>query len=222
MNDEAYQLELPGRYDDYTKMVLPHYDMFFGTVIEFIPKKAVLMLELASGTGFLTSLIRQTFPDTSITCCDINPEMMAVAKKKKELSSVFFCTCDITKKLPDGRYDVIVVTQCLFALPREEIPGVFRRIRQALAPGGVFVYGDIFEPEDSWEMRLYASHWRDQMQNNGMTPIETEIMIGPLESFIKGYHLSYAQDELKKAGFSRVIVPYWYEMYGVMVAYTSV
>lgn len=220
MNNDQYQLELPGRYDELERMALPHYDTFFSTVIEFIPKQTKTILELACGTGFLTRLVRQQFKDAQIVCSDINPDMMAVAQKKPELSDVRFCTCDITQDIPDGTFDAIVLTQCLFALPREKIPEILLRIRQRISPGGVFAYGDIFEPLDKWEFELYVSHWREQMIQNGMTEAETDLMLKPLEPMIKGYNPDHVRKELIKAGFSRVIFPYWYEMYGVMIAYT--
>lgn len=220
MNNFQYQLELPERYDELERMALPHYDTFFSTVIEFIPKQTKSILELASGTGFLTQLIRREFNEAQIVCSDINPDMMAVARKKPELSDVQFCTGDIIREIPDGTFDAVLLTQCLFALPREKIPEILLRIRQALSTGGVFVYGDIFEPMDKWEFELYVSHWREQMIQNGMSEAETDLMVKPLEPMIKGYSPDYVRKELINAGFIRVIFPYWYEMYGVMVAYT--
>ena len=57
------------------------------------------ILELGSGTGFLTSLIRKERPDARITCIDRNPEMLAMAKEKPELQEkVTFIEGDILEE----------------------------------------------------------------------------------------------------------------------------
>lgn len=219
MDTKESHLEIPERYDDLTRMALPHYEMYYQTIVEFIPKTAGQILELASGTGFLTSRIRKKFNQSRITCCDINPLMIAQARQKPELASVTFVLGDITKMIPDGRFDAVIISQCLFAVPREELAGIFARIRNALVPGGVFVYGDLFEPSYPWEMQLYVSHWSEQMKENGMDQMEIELMLGPLDTLISGYHVPYVRENLIQAGFLKVIIPYWYEMYGIVVGY---
>lgn len=67
---------LPQRYDLLQKQALPNWQAFFSTVIEYTPEGKKEILELGSGTGFLTSMIRKARPEASITCIDKDPAML--------------------------------------------------------------------------------------------------------------------------------------------------
>lgn len=211
--------DLPQRYDLLQKQALPNWKTFFSTVIEYIPKEKMKILELGSGTGFLTSMIRKERPESSITCIDMDPAMIEVAKQKPELKDVTFIEGDILEKWPDGTFDIVVSTQCLFALEEDERLRTFKQVNNSLRNGGIFIEGDIFRPERKWEAMIYRSKWEKYMLEHGMSPSETEEM---LLSFDRVYDridsLPELKERLKGVGFDRIFSPYWYEMYAVVVA----
>ncbi len=241
---------LPSHYDTLQKQCLPNWQAFFSTVIEFTPEsileetkrnnREIEILELGSGTGFLTSLIRKERPDARITCVDRNPEMLAVAKEKPELQeNVTFIEGDILeecekwkeesgwqekttgKESPEGkrRFDVVLSTQCLCFLPPDTKSRVFRRIYEALKPEGRFIEGDIFRPRREWEEEIYRAHWKRYMLEQGLTVREAEEMIGTFDDVRERIDTPEKFGErLEEAGFERIFCPYWYEMYAVFVA----
>lgn len=247
---------LPSRYDTLQKQCLPGWQAFFSTVIEFIPEsileetkrnnREIEVLELGSGTGFLTSLIRKERPDARITCIDRNPEMLAVAKEKPELQeNVTFIEGDILeecekwkekpgrreeperkegserKESPEGkgRFDVVLSTQCLCFLPPDAKARVFRRIYEALKPDGSFIEGDIFRPGSEWEEEIYRAHWKSYMVEQGLTVQEAEEMLGTFDEVQERIDTpGKFRERLEEAGFERIFCPYWYEMYAVFVA----
>lgn len=241
---------LPSRYDTLQKQCLPGWEAFFSTVIKFIPEsvfeetkrnnREIEILELGSGSGFLTSLIRREKPDARITCIDRNPEMLAVAKEKPELQeNVTFIEGDILEECEKwkeesggqeetarkeepygkGKFDVVVSTQCLCFLPPDAKARVFRRIYEALKPEGRFIEGDIFMPGSEWEEGIYRAHWKSYMVEQGLTIQEAEEMLGTFGQVRERIDTpGKFRERLEEAGFERIFCPYWYEMYAVFIA----
>ncbi|AKB23445.1 class I SAM-dependent methyltransferase [Methanosarcina sp. WH1] len=201
--------------------------------------REIEILELGSGTGFLTSLIRKKRPDARITCIDRNSEMLAVAKEKPELQkNVTFIEGDILeecekwkekpgwqkksgwKENPEikGKFDAVVSTQCLFSLPPDAKTRIFRRIYEALKPDGRFIEGDIFRPESEWEEEIYRAHWKRYMVEQELTVQEAEEMLGTFEDVREKIDTPEKfRKRLEEAGFKWVFCPYWYEMYAIFV-----
>ncbi|WP_440954034.1 class I SAM-dependent methyltransferase [Methanosarcina sp. Mfa9] len=235
---------LPSRYDTLQKQCLPNWQAFFSTVIEFIPesipeeterkRRQIEILELGSGTGFLTSLIRKERPDARITCIDRSPEMLDVAKEKSGLQeNVTFIEGDILeecekwKEKPGwkedlegkGKFDVVVSTQCLCFLPPAAKTRVFRWIYEALKPEGSFIEGDIFRPGREWEEEIYRAHWKRYMVEQELTVQEAEEMLQTFDDIQEKIDTPKRfRERMEEAGFERIFCPYWYEMYAVFVA----
>lgn len=248
--------KLPSRYDTLQKQCLPNWQAFFSTVIEFIPEpilepilesipegtertnREIEILELGSGTGFLTSLIRKEKPDAKITCIDRNPEMLAVAKEKPELQkNVTFIEGDILEECEKwknlggqegpgwkensegkGKFDAVVSTQCLCFLAPGTKHRVFRRIYEALKPDGRFIEGDVFRPESEWEEKIYIDHWKRYMVDQKLTVQEAEEMLKTFEDVREKIDTPEKfRKRLEEAGFKWIFCPYWYEMYAIFV-----
>ncbi|AKB26696.1 Methyltransferase [Methanosarcina sp. MTP4] len=250
--------DLPSSYDILQKQCLPNWQAFFSTIIEFIPEsipesvhektegknerqnQKIEILELGSGTGFFTSLIRKERPDARITCIDRNPEMLAVAKEKPELQkNVTFIEGDILEECEkwkeetgrheepggkegpegEGKFDVVVSTQCLCFLPQDAKTRVFRRIYEALKPDGSFIEGDIFRPGSEWKEEIYRAHWKKYMVEQELTVQEAEEMLQTFDDIQEKIdtHKRF-RERMEEAGFERIFCPYWYEMYAVFVA----
>ncbi|MEL4304554.1 class I SAM-dependent methyltransferase [Methanococcoides sp. LMO-2] len=210
---------LSQRYDVLQKQALPNWQTFFSTVVEYIPEGKSNILELASGTGFLTSMIRKARPEASITCIDRDPAMLEVAKGKPELKDVIFIEGDILKAWPEGTFDLIVSTQFIFALPSDDRIRVFRQIHDSLRPDGIFIEGDIFRQESRLETMIYRSQWEKYMLEHDMSPAEVEEMLLSLDRIYGRIDtIPELKEKLKAAGFENVFCPYWYELYAVVVA----
>ncbi|MDT8357774.1 MAG: class I SAM-dependent methyltransferase [Methanomicrobiaceae archaeon] len=210
----------PDRYEEVERRALPNWETFFSTILEFIPGGSVKILELGCGTAFLTGFIREAIPDASITCIDRDPGMLAVARAKPGLEGVTFLEGDLRVVWPEGTFDVVVSSCCLDAIPPEERLTLLQKIARSLTREGRLIIGDVFLPEQEWEIGMYLAHWRHYMQQSDLSEEEEELMISsfdeaiPILSTVSGY-LSL----LEEAGFDRVLCPYWYEMYAVLVAF---
>lgn len=216
------EMQRPERYDEMLDRCLPNAEAFFGTVAEYLPAGRVEILELGCGTGRLTLTIRKANPEARITAIDRSPAMIALARKKPVLEGVTFIEADIMAPWPAGSFDGIVATQVLFALPPPRQAEILRRSAAALRPGGRLIVGDGFLPGSTWEEGIYRAHWRKFMVESGMDGEWADVMIASRDGVLD--HIPTLTDfgeMLEEAGFSRVLVPYWYELYAVVVASVS-
>ncbi|UUX92475.1 class I SAM-dependent methyltransferase [Methanoplanus endosymbiosus] len=206
-------------YDSAEKKCLPYWNVFFDTLLEFIPCDCENILELASGTGFLTEILAAEFPDLDITCLDINRDYIEFARRKENLSGVKFITGDMREFVSHIKYDAILISQALTFLNAHDRLKLAGNIYHMLNDGGTFIAGDIFSPESLFERDLYKKLWITFMVKNGFSPEEASDMVAPLDDYCQGNTVSSFEEILNSAGFSRVIVPYRREYYGIVIAY---
>lgn len=211
--------EQAATYDDLTAKTIPDMDAFYGAVTDTLPERGEQILELACGTGILTTRIRKTHPDATLTCIDWSPEMLAVAREKPETAGVTLLEGDILDPWPDGPYDAVVSTFCIFAFVPDVQVSLLRRIHTALRPGGVCVTGCIVRPQDPADEEHLLDEWGAFMQDAGLDPEE----IGrQRESWTAAGDSILTPDafrmQLRTAGFTRIGCPYHRGLYAVFVA----
>lgn len=207
-----------GDYDEIAKKCVPYYEAFYGTVLDFISRDDKRILEPACGTGVLTEMIVEKCPGARVTCVDSDPSMIRKAGDKAALSAVEFIEGDM-RDLSGNGYDAVVITQAMFFIGDSDRRKLIAKIHGMLNEGGRFVSGDMFAPETDFEKTVYKKNWIDLMLSNGMSLSEAEDMIAPLDDFCGKNTIGSFSEELKEAGFGRVIAPYRCGYYGVIVGY---
>ncbi len=133
--------------------VAPFYDRIHGDrsqSIKYLKQlfksyhpQAKSWLDLACGTGTLLKAMRRRYQ--TLAGLDIAADMLAVAKRK--LPRVSFYHQDMTELVLDQQFDII---SCLFAsinhvLEFTDWQRLFARVKQHLAPGGIFVFDMLTE-----------------------------------------------------------------------------
>ena len=94
------------------------------------------ILELAAGTGRLTTELKNTLPTSTLTVTDLSEEMLAVAKSVVENNDrITFIAANMQElPFPDASFDM-VVAQFGFMLCTDYAKA-FAEARRVLAPGG--------------------------------------------------------------------------------------
>jgi tRNA (cmo5U34)-methyltransferase len=214
-------LETKG-YDEVIGGVVPHHAAFLETLLEYLPDDASNILELGSGTGIVTAMIRAACPGAAITCIDLSAEMLAMARQKPELAGVRLVQGDLRDPWPGGRYDAVVTALCLHHVGPDDRAEVAARAAEALAPGGRFVCADVFRPEEDWQEAVIRNHWRTYMAARGVPDTVAEGMLAqrngryPEMDTIGGF-----EERLKQAGLSRVMTPFVAGFLGVVVGFAE-
>lgn len=102
------------------------------------------LLDLGCGTGALAALVLERVPGARLSCVDLSPEMVEVARKRLgDRADVLLCDAE---RLPfrDGSFDVVWCNDSFHHYPDPE-RAAFQAWR-VLAPGGTFIIGDAWQP----------------------------------------------------------------------------
>jgi len=216
--EKEHYLTAAQMYDTHVPAILPASDSFFSSCISFIPKNPITVLELGSGTGYATSLIRAWNSNAEITCIDHSWEMIQAARKKPELAGVSVLLQDIMDPWPELQYDLIISTLCLHHIPKDDRTVLLHRICTALGPDGVFICGDIIKPESASAEQVYRQRWIQAMKEAGMPPGEIEHILASREHNYSDMETVQAfVKKLNDSGFPVVLMPYRHELSAVFI-----
>ncbi|WOF16124.1 class I SAM-dependent methyltransferase [Methanoplanus sp. FWC-SCC4] len=212
-----------GIENEYERMIIkiiPSAEDFFGSALSFVPDKKIRVLELGSGTGFVTSMIIEKNKYVDITCIDLSPGMLEVAMKKPELSDVCFIAGDFREIWGEGNFDVVITTLCLHHLPGQDREMIIKKIYDSLNKGGVFINGDVFTAGNSNEEKMNLEWWKENMIENGLPLDEADSMIqkrinnSQYFDTIHGYYR-----KMKSAGFKDIYHPYKNRIYSTFAGF---
>jgi SAM-dependent methyltransferase len=101
------------------------------------------VLDLGCGTGHAVNVMAREFPRSTFDGLDIATDAIADAEAERsalELANAAFAVANAATLAPDRPYDVITAFDAIHDQAAPEV--VLRRVRDALAPGGVFVMID--------------------------------------------------------------------------------
>jgi tRNA (cmo5U34)-methyltransferase len=107
---------------------------------------AETILELGIGTGETARRILATHPNAKLTAIDSSAEMLERARAV--VPDADLRLVQLQDALPDGPFDLVVSALAVHHLDGPAKQDLFRRIADALAPGGAFVLADVVVPEN--------------------------------------------------------------------------
>ena len=141
-------------YDTARARLIPGFIEFYAAAIDLLPADTGHVLDLGAGTGLLSALIRERFPDAYIEMMDNSQPMLEQARARFAKDQESACIlADYTKDSLGGEYDAIVSALSIHHLTDEAKRQLFARILPALKPGGIFVNAEqILQPTPELEV----------------------------------------------------------------------
>ena len=138
------------------------------------------ILDLGSGTGYGSELLRRRFPDAEIIALDIAPQMLAYARAERPCASSYVAADAEQLPLADGCIDLVFSSFALQWCYR--LPQLFAEINRVLAPGADALIatlgpGTLRELKASWaavdehvhvNRFLPAQHWLESALQSGL------------------------------------------------------
>lgn len=217
MKGEEHFHDRADAYEDLIIKIVPDAQSFFGAVVSSLPEGKVSVLELGSGTGYVTEMVLRASPTAAVTCIDMDPAMLAVARRKKTLQGVSYLEGDFREVWPEGKFDLVLTSLCLHHLPDPDRASIVRRISTALRPGGVFVNGDVFRGETPEDEERDCRLWEQAMTENGLSAGERDAMLAKRKRNVAYLDTrpGYLQ-KMKDAGFTQITCPYRHGIYAVV------
>lgn len=209
------------QYDGLIGSIVPGQALLLSSIIDYLPPDPVKILELGCGTGILTGMILDRYPDAEITAIDLSAEMLAMASAKSSLGGVRFLERDLRDPWPQKRFDAVVTSLCLHHVPYQDRVTVARRAARTLAADGRFICGDIFRAEQDWEERLLMEIWCRGMKEGGASDDVIRGMIAQRAKHLPTFTTVGAfRDMLVKSGFDRAVIPFISGFVGLVVGFS--
>ena len=157
-------------YDATIRQFIPGYEAMLGVVArELAPVAAGLVLDLGGGTGALAEAILESGTGGTVELIDVDREMLAQARTRlgRFGERVRFTEGSFLGALP--RCNGAAASLALHHVPTlDDKRALYRRIHEALEPGGIFVNADATVPADPAASEATWSAWADHMVSEGI------------------------------------------------------
>ena len=210
------------KYDENRRKFIPCFDDYYSSstdfiagTLDFVPKR---IFDLGSGTGLLPSFWFKHFPNAEYVLCDIAEEMLELAKKRfAGLQNVSYEVLDYSKKLPNGKADLIISALSIHHLELEAKKSLFKKIRASLSDSGLFVNYDQFCCENPEMNVKIEDYWISQIKSSGISQTEYERWL-ERKKLDRECSVQEEISWLKEAGFSNADCIYSNGKFAVIVA----
>ena len=203
--------ETASRYDVQRKWIIPEMDDYYSAAVRAAectnPRPAIL--DIGAGTGLLSALVIQKYPDASLTLLDLSASMLSLAKERfADRNNVRYIAGDYCSVDFAGRYDLICSALSIHHLTHEDKQGLYQRIYNALNPGGIFVNADQAAGETPALERKYMLYWDEFIRNGPLREDEQREILRRRATLDRNAKLSVQLKWLLDSGFSDVDVVY--------------
>ena len=199
-------------YDRARRQLVPCFDELYGTVLGLLPferRAGVRILDLGAGTGLLSALVAEVLPNARITLVDFSEAMLKKARLRfaSEAARFDFEVMDYAKEPLVGDYDAVISALSIHHLDDGEKRRLFRKVREILPEGGVFVNADqVLGTTPEIEGR-YHEWWLHEAREAGVSEYDLAASLERIEQD-KNATLKSQLAWLEEAGFEEVDCPY--------------
>jgi ubiquinone/menaquinone biosynthesis C-methylase UbiE len=184
--DESYFAAIAQSYDRLQPVVAgPAYQAGLDFILTLIPHESderFVCVELGCGTAALTAAVLERFPAARCIAIDNEPAMLDIARKKlaatAEQADVRMAEA-ATVEMP--KCDLVLSSFMLHHVPPAQLGALFRRVNNALNPGGCFVVLDTMQAGPRWgdqigavSGRLYREHVQAAIASGEVTQEEID------------------------------------------------
>ena len=142
----------PAGYGELIRGAVPGYDAFQDRVAAAAAGPAAIavrrILELGTGSGETALRLLARHPGARLVGIDESAAMLAAARERLPAERTVLRAGRLQDPLPDGPFELVVSALAVHHLTAEEKRALFARVRDALAPDGRFVLGDVIVPPD--------------------------------------------------------------------------
>ena len=187
-------------YEEHQLNAIDRAKEFYPFTAECLPETPdAAVLDLGCGTGLELDYYFRLNPTARVTGIDIAEDMLEALKKRFSGKAVTVIKGSYFDLLfGNSRYDAAVSVESLHHFTKEEKVPLYKKVRQALSPGGFFILTDYFAESEETELRL-----REELQR---IKIKEGIRDGGLYHFDTPLTAEHEIQALEEAGFSRVSV----------------
>ena len=203
--------ETASRYDAQRRWIIPEMDDYYSAAVwaAECTNSHPAILDIGAGTGLLSALIIQKYPDASLTLVDLSESMLSMAKERfAGRKHVRYITGDYSSVDFAGRYDLICSALSVHHLEQDDKRRLYKKIFDNLHPGGIFVNADQVLGETPDINRRYMAYWDEFLEPCPLSPEDTKQVLYRRETFDKNEKLSVQLAWMQDCGFTSIDVVY--------------
>lgn len=177
-------------YDPISKfLLLPHEGVIRRQLIAAVCGQPKRILDLGCGTGSMTVMLKQAFPQAEVFGVDLSPYMLLVADGKAQqagLNIQFLQGNAESTKFPDRSFDLITAALLFHETPSAVTENILREVYRLLSTGGEVVVLDGNQQslrQMNWVDRIFGEPYmaeyaagsiNDWLESAGFEPVQTE------------------------------------------------
>jgi tRNA (cmo5U34)-methyltransferase len=162
-------------YDATRRGLIPCFDAFYGAAFEVIADwrgnetVPLRVLDLGAGTGLFSAMLLERYPEAAMRLLDASEGMLGEARLRfAGHRAIGFTVGDMATADISGSWDLVISALAIHHLGNDAKQALFRRIRAALRPGGLFVNAEqVLGPTPEAERR-YGRIWLEQVRAAGV------------------------------------------------------
>ncbi|NUU79356.1 class I SAM-dependent methyltransferase [Paenibacillus xylanilyticus] len=159
-------------YDMQRKQLIPCFNDFYGMALDLMEcsKDNPRILDLGAGTGLLSGMLLQKYPNARITLMDISEKMLEMARRRfADTDQVQYVVGDYTKHAFTSSYDMIISSLSIHHLTHADKKNVFGTVYKMLEPGGLFINADQVQGRTPMTDAYYRHRWLDAIHKSGLS-----------------------------------------------------
>ena len=213
---------ISGNYTETIERCFPRYREMLCALLNCLPSDncGESILELGCGTGNLSMLLTQVYPDASIHFVDLSADSLNTCRDRVGAEDRHhFANEDFRKlRFEDGKFDLVISSIAIHHLVTVEKKRLFGQIQGWLKPGGCFAYCDQFRGTTD---EMYARHILDLRSASlqaGSTEDEFEMWMRHQREHDHHDTLPDQLNWLSQAGFRDVDCTWRYLLWSVVCA----
>lgn len=221
MNDSVGRFfdSLAGEYTAAILRCFPRYDEMLWALLEYLPERPFhSILELGSGTGNLTVLAANKWPEAKLHAVDISPESLDVCKTRlAERAGMTYVVSDFRDlQFQPEHFDLVISSISIHHLNASEKQTLFKQVNQWLGPSGVFSYVDQFASVTAELSEKQLANWKNIAFAAGSSEEEWQMW---MEHAAEHDHHDTLADQmawLGVAGFTDIDCPWRYLLWTML------
>ncbi|CAI6086815.1 Carboxy-S-adenosyl-L-methionine synthase [Cohnella sp. JJ-181] len=169
------------------------------------------VLDLGAGTGLLAAMVRSKLPQARLSLIDMSESMLEVARQRFAGDpDVEYTVADYSAHtFEPGSYDIIVSSLSIHHLTHPAKQALFKKLYDALTPGGVFVNADQVAGATEAADAYYRQRWLAEIAASGLSQAAIDASVERRAVDINA-KLGDQMDWLSQAGFQNVDCMYKY------------
>lgn len=205
------------QYDAPRRRLVPRFDDFYGTAVSCLSNSSgdnPTILDLGAGTGLLSHLVSEAFPQAQIRLIDLSGRMLDVARRRFSGDDRFsFVHADFSSG-DLGTFDSAVSALAIHHLSDTDKRALFERLFNSLPTGGRFINAEQVAGQSPAETRQLHLDWEAECR-----------ALGSDEEELAGARLRMQEDQLatlddqldwlREAGFVDVECSFRHGMFAV-------